>query len=194
MASPITYRNNGKSPLTEDYVANKSIKEIIQVRRVKGMTNFWAVSVRETVFIQDVGINPHVLRKEALSEALTEAYSYTTNSSTVKSEVFIKKNAVEFSISEHIQVSPCSQHTVNGYVKVMQNYYVDYVVYTTVTGQKGSRRMTSTELKDELRGMEYVDDYNENAIIAKANGTIIADLGFEAVIEGNEVIIPGCRE
>lgn len=135
-----------------------------------------------------------IIEETSFSQALIEAYTYTTNSSTVKSEKFIKKEDVEFSVQKHIQISPCSEHKVTSYIKMIQGYARDYVLHAKITGTKGRRLMTAEELKDELTGMDYVEDYGETAIVAKAGGTIVADMGIEAVVGSNENALSGCNE
>lgn len=64
----------------------------------------------------------------------------------MKSEVFIKKNIIEHSASEHIEIPPCSEYTISSYAKFIQGYSVDYILFAKVQGQMGSRRMVKDEV------------------------------------------------
>lgn len=131
-----------------------------------------------------------MLEDTKLVEGFIEAYSYTTNLSTIKSEMFTKQHGAEFAVNEHIEIPPCSEYTLNAYVKMIQDYSVDYILHALVRGTKGKRAMTTTELRDELTGMEYVEDYNAITIIATGNGSILAKFG--SVVDGEGYSIAGC--
>lgn len=189
-----TYRNNGMSIITEDYVATKAIKEKVEIFRIKAMTSMTYVTTSgESIEVESELKFPTV--EARLVDALIEAYTFNTNSSTVQSLKFTKKEEVEYLASEHIEIPPCSEYTVNSYVKTIRGSTVDYILLVKIQGQKGSRRMTSTELKDmKMDGMDFVEEFDKNTIIARANGTIKVDFGSEIIVEGDGFGISGCRD
>lgn len=191
MTSKTIFENNGGSPATENYISKKTITQILEVSRIKVVTSMTSVSVSDSVLICTA--DPDSIEVKTV-EALKEAYTFTTNSSTIKPIKFTKKEEIEFSINESIQISPCSQQTIASHVKVLQGYTASYAVHAKIRGQKGRRMMTAQELKNELNGMDYVQDYDENTIIAKANGTILADLPLETIVRRNEISITGCND
>lgn len=194
MAPSRMFYNSGKSTTTEEYLAEKSIIDVIEITRVKAMTTMTSVSVSKTAKIQDSGDgDPSRFATTKLVEVLKEAYTYTTNSSTIKAEKFMKEKDVEFKVTERIQISPCSEQTVFSYVSIVQGYSADYQVHAKIQGQKGKRRMITSELKQELSGMEYVADFDQFTIIAGANGSIVADLGLLTAVHINENPLTGCQ-
>lgn len=192
--STITFQNNGKSTTIEDYSNKGTVKEIIRINRVESMVSMRSVTVSNSLQIVDISSDTNVLGVSKLRDAITEAYTYNTNSSTTKSRIFTKESDAEFVVNEHIEISPCSEHKVSSYINMVRGYTMDYVIYAMVRGSKGRRSMTAEELKDELVGMEYIRDLDENIIVAKGNGTIAADFGVETVVKGLETVLSGCRE
>lgn len=187
-----TYRNNGGGSVTEDFAAENTVTANMVISRARVMTSMKSVSVTDTV---KIGTNFEIsgVHVSRLVRGLTDAYTYTTNSSTIKSEKFKIKQEIPYAVSEHIEIPPCSEYSVTSYAKMIQGYTIDYVLHAKIRGQKGRRSMTTTELRDELQGMDYVEDYDDSTIIAKANGTIVSDLGLEAVIDGEGYSIVGCQ-
>lgn len=53
MAHKVSFKNNGKSTTTEEYTATKSLKQIIEIMRVKAMTSMKSLAVSDTVRMRD---------------------------------------------------------------------------------------------------------------------------------------------
>lgn len=191
MAAKTTFRNHGSATVTKDFGAQKTIKELIEINRVSRLTSMTSCIVSKSLRVETPQNFP-MSAKMKLKQGLIEAYTYTTNSSTKQPTRFTKEPEFEFTASEHIQLAPCSEYSVSSYVQMIQGYSIDYVLYAKIRGRKGKRVMTTEELTVEFTGMDYVKDFDGSTIIVTSNGTILADLGLEVVVDGEGFSMPAC--
>lgn len=96
-------------------MASKVVKDILQISRIKVMTSMTSVSVSDTLRTYTNDDLP-VLSKMKMVGGLLEAYTYVTNSSTIKSESFTRRSEVEFAVGDHIEIFTCSEYTVISHV------------------------------------------------------------------------------
>lgn len=131
--------------------------------------------------------------KTKLTQACVEAYSYNSNWTSVQEPRLIKEENVKFTVDQVVDIPPCSEYRASSYVKVTQKISVDYVAHVLFRGRKDSRRMTTTELNDNLTEMDFDSGYDEFTITAAANGTIRADLEINSCVDAQGLGVHGCR-
>lgn len=191
MRTPSTYRNQGKGVATKEYTAQTSIRELVQIQRPSGITAMNKVNISDTLLIQNADDLSVTIGSKILP-ALRNAYNFESWPSSPASETFKKEEKAEFAVFENIEIPPCSTLTVTSYVKLLQKYPVDYWFLAQVRGKMGLRKLTALELKNEIDGMEFVEDVDEHTIIVRGHGSALADLGVETNVESQSGMIEGC--
>ncbi|CAL8136852.1 unnamed protein product [Orchesella dallaii] len=132
--------------------------------------------------------------KQQTVRTLTNAHTFTTNSTSAEGEEFVSQETREFSVSQKIEIPPCTRYEIDSFVKMQENFPIEYVLYTYVSGTYGGELLTAQELKSKLNSLEYVSDHDEYTVIAKSSNTLKANFGVEAVIDGTGASIEGCMQ
>lgn len=196
LAAKTSFRNNGSATVTQEYQAMKKIVESTEISRSKGFTEMTRVETgEETEWGVSAGLSFGPFSAgSTLRNRVYEAHTMERNSSYQESETYFSQDEREFSVSQTIQISPCTLYEVSSVVKFVEKYPVNYVVTARVSGAYAGIRMTAEGIRERLTSMDYVEDYDEFTVVAKTYGTIIVDFGLETLIDGAGVPIQGCQQ
>lgn len=192
MAATTTFRNNGSATVSQEYSAKKILKEYYEVNRVKTMTEMHKVNV-------DLGVSYEgkfgipIVAQHTVTASLNFAYNFEKNTTEEESEKYTREEEREFVSSQRIEIAPCSTYRVNSFVKTYNKYPIDYELYTLISGEMGTHKMNTQQIRERVTSMEYVEDHDEHTIVAKAYGSMTANFGTESVVDGEGDIIEGCR-
>lgn len=195
MKTATSYRNMGKGTITKKYRAQKDIRELIEIQRPRGMALLNKVGVADNLILELN--NFPIYASSKVSAALNKAYSYESWPSSRVSEAFLTQKMTGFEVTEDIEMMPCTKHTVTSYVKFIQRSSAEYVLQGILRGKMGVHKMTSAELQQEVggyAGIEYVQDFDAQAIIVRSRGQVLYDLGVETEVEGYGTLIEGCLD
>lgn len=191
LGSPAIFRNHGKGVSKKDYEAEKNIHEFFEVWRPEGMLRMNKVETSKNVLVE-LETNFPTFATSKIVGALTAALNFESLPSSPASEIFWKEEITKFKVDEDIEIPACSTIKVSSYVRFVQQFSIAYKLHVLMRGKMGFRRMTSDELKQKLLGINYVKDFDQDGIIAKASGRILADLGTDTNVIADSVRIKGC--
>ncbi|ODM89296.1 hypothetical protein Ocin01_17386 [Orchesella cincta] len=191
MTSKTVLFNNGSATVTQEYIATKTISEQVTVTRDSSLTEMSTVSTVDSVQTS-TSVGFPFFFKQTTVRTLTNAYTFTTNSTSSEGEEFTSEETREFSVSQKIEIPPCTRYEIDSFIKMTENFPVEYVLYTYVSGIHGEKRLTAQELRPKLISLEYVEDHDEYTVIAKSTNVLKANFGVEAVTDGSGEPIEGC--
>lgn len=195
LAAKTTLKNNGSAVVTQEYQASKKIVESVEIARSSSLTEMTRVyTEKETEWGVSAGLSYGPFSSSGtFKKRMFEAHTMERNSSHQESEKYFAQDEREFSVSQTIQILPCTLYEVSSVVRFAEKFPVEYVLHARVSGAYAGLRMTAANLKDRLTSMEYVGDHDDFTVIAKTTGRMNVDFGVETVIDGEGIPMAGCQ-
>lgn len=191
MAAESTFINNGWAIISQDYTASTTITEATETTLASSYSSMESFSVKAGVEYEESAGIPSVCSekvKASLSAAYTNEHSNTKNQSNTRRHEI----QTTFSVSQKIEIEPCTKYKVNSYLKVVKGYPLMYNVTVEVTGTNGGQIMTAQEIRDHLGSLDYNVDKDNTTVIASELGSILVDFGLKSVVDGEGEILPKC--
>lgn len=182
-----TRKVNGQSAST-----SSSLAEEVGVE-TKASTKFLGVGLEITASYSKTTGNARsnstsVSQEAGLKEGFRKAYESSRTSATEQSNSTVVENTKTFSVSQTINVSPCTEQTVNAYVK-MVTMNREFMAVAKVGGKLGDRVMTAAEVRYymDTRTLTYISDFDAFSVWAYMHGHFRAEYAMSAFInsEGN---------
>lgn len=193
MSLTTTFRNNGTAIVAEEYSAKKSVIEATETSLMKNYTAMQNWSV-ETGVTTEFSADIPLVSKATVTASLKSAYNSEEYVSIEEEEIIRREVTTDFSVNQKIEIGPCTLYNVNSFVRMVQNYPINYKVYSKVSGKVGRKKLSAGEIKLRLEGLEYLSDFDEYTVIVMGKGTMLMDFGMEAIIDGAGVpIVNGCQ-
>lgn len=193
MSLTTTFRNNGTAIVAEEYSAKKSVIEATETSLMKNYTAMQNWSV-ETGVTTEFSADIPLVSKATVTASLKSAYNSEEYVSIEEEEIRRREVTTDFSVNQKIEIGPCTLYNVNSFVRMVQNYPINYKVYSKVSGKVGRKKLSAGEIKLRLEGLEYLSDFDEYTVIVMGKGTMLMDFGMEAIIDGAGVpIVDGCQ-
>ncbi len=98
-----------------------------------------------------------------------------------------------FTVEETITVPPCTKLTVNGYLKTVKNFTVEYLALGKMRGLLGSQDMTAAEVHRYIdKRHVFVGELDNNSIWAYSTQHMIADFGVSTFISTTSSYLYDC--
>ncbi len=195
LAAKTTFRNVGNSVVTQQYQVASKITEYIEIKRSNSLREMSRVRTdkdTELGFSADLSFGPFPL-SEAFKNRLFEGFTMDRNVSYQEKEKYFSNYEREFSVGQNIQIAPCTLFKVSSVVRYVKRVAVNYVVNARISGLYDGLRLTAANLKDRLTGMEYMGKDDDYTVIGKVMGSMFVDFGVETVIDGESMVINGCK-
>lgn len=194
LAAKTTFRNNGNAIVSQMYSAKKQLTDTIETYRVETTSSFHDFQISAGIEFEMSGGIP-LIEKTKLTASLSASYEYQKNYSNSDSTKHTTTINIEYEVNQRIKILPCTEYEVTSYVKLLENYPLQYEVYFEVSGvARDGTKLEADKLKERLGGLDYIETKDNYTVVAKGFGSMVCNMGLEAVISGEGKIIQGCKE
>jgi len=131
-------RNDGSGKITQTYSVSKKVKEVLEMTKAEGFSNVHSVGVEASLEAEPPIKVPLLADLKAKCES---SYKWNSESFANQSESKTSEKEETFTINQQIEIPPCTEYNVMGYVKMVSNYAIPYTAFAKLTGKAGDTKM-----------------------------------------------------